>query len=91
MSWKKVTGGDGAKTHWSFRPGTAPLCALYQDETKTTWCASLLHLSGEGATMMHAPADTVEEAQRICEAELRLMGWTWGPRGKQEGNEECAK
>jgi hypothetical protein len=71
----KRNGGMGLQEQWILKVGTAPVCSLKRGEDAGTWAASLLHITGISTTMLHVAEGVLEQAQRRCETELRLMGW----------------
>ena len=81
MPWKhypRVRGEYERDEHWVLHECDAPICALRKGETLGSWQASFLHLCGKTNVVAHATATSVEQAQRFCEKELRLIGWKWG-------------
>lgn len=79
MPWTKIDANATVMltAQWVFRAENAPVCSLKKGETPGTWVASLLNRSGISCVICHT-SGTLEQAQRNCEKELRLMGWTWG-------------
>lgn len=78
MTWKRFPKNTDLMEQWVLYACGAPLCKLYKGETVGTWQASFLNLCGKTNVVAHCTATSLEQAQRFCEKELRLMGWKFG-------------
>lgn len=88
-SWThlKAAAGMGLEEQWIFRPDAAPLCSLKRGSTPDFWRASLLNLSGVSCVVLHT-SGALEQAQKNCEKELRLMGHKWAARDGSPNSDE---
>jgi hypothetical protein len=81
MVWTKIESNRNVmlEAQWIFRTENAPVCSLKKDkEVPGRWQASLLNRSGISALLKEIDgAPLLAEAQRQCEVQLRLMGWSW--------------
>ncbi len=90
MTWThlKANGGMGLEEQWILRVQNAPVCSLKAiarvKRGRCSWTASLLCTTGISTIALDLDDATLEQAQAAAEAQLRAMGWSWGPRPQSE-------
>lgn len=80
MNWVhiKTNRATMLEEQWILRHACAPVCSLKRDTetpTRSNWIASLLNAGGIAATVMRVEGGTLDMTKRVCEDELRRMGW----------------